>query len=216
MQANVAIPSSARPTDYFLDHFVAHKLASVTECGAPELSTHGPWLTGFVLTSTFRAKLPSDKRAYVFNFLRKAENAISHYKEARNALLEYVATPRTVISPYFRSLSNLETCTAQCFQGFRLLSTGSQGSKKPFYKENDGSDLDRLRVIHYTSKHMDERIENGEIPDEATAPIWITNNGIEAYGKKAVLTSLSFAELAALLISMSDLANKLSKLEPKS
>ncbi|MGH7210770.1 MAG: hypothetical protein ACREF1_04835, partial [Acetobacteraceae bacterium] len=62
----------------------------------------------------------------------------------------------------------------------------------PGYKENDGSDFDRLRVLYNTSKHMDERIENGEILAEASAPIWIANHGIEALGKGAALIGLSF------------------------
>jgi hypothetical protein len=198
------------PSDYFLDRFVAPKLSLLTGCGAPELSAGGPWLNGFILRA-FLVGLSSDKRAYLFNFVRKTESAVFAYKEARSALLEYVATPRNVISPYFRSLSNFETCFAQCFQGFELLMTGS---KEPLFKEDDGSELDRLRVIHNTSKHLDERIEKGEIPAESTAPIWITNQGIEALGKGAVPTSLSFAELAALLNQMSGLADKLSTLEP--
>ncbi|MEO9191406.1 MAG: hypothetical protein ABI224_15615 [Acetobacteraceae bacterium] len=206
-------PASMQPSDYFLNRFVAHKIALLTECGAPELLARGPWLSRFVLMTAFCVKLPSDKRSYVFNFLRKTEGAIFAYKEARNALLEYVTTPRTVISPYFRSLSNFETCIAYCFQGFQLL---IKGSKQALYDTNDGSDFDRLRAIHYTAKHMDERIEHGEIPKDATAPIWITNHDIEAIGKKAVPASLSFNELADLLTSMSDLADKMANREPSS
>ena len=100
-------------TPYSLDNFVGHKLSSLTKCGAPELSPRGPWLSILILNTIAHTRLPAKQRAYITNFLRKAENAIFAYQEAQSALLEYVSKRHsTVVSPYFRSLSNFETCIA--------------------------------------------------------------------------------------------------------
>ena len=110
--------SGMQPSNYMLDNFVAHKLSLLTECGACELSTNANWIGAFVLTSVFRAQLPPKKRAYVFNFLRRAEGSFSAYREARTALIEYIQTPRNVLSPYVGALLNFEVCIGQCYQGY--------------------------------------------------------------------------------------------------
>jgi hypothetical protein len=48
-------------------------------------------------------------------------------------------------------------------------------------------------------------IDGGKIPTEATAPIWITNSGLESSRAK-----LSFDELLEMLLNMQRLAEKLS------
>jgi hypothetical protein len=56
---------------------------------------------------------------------------------------------------------------------------------------------------------MDSMIDGGKLPTEATAAIWITNNGIES-----IRAVLSFEELLEMLLNMGRLAEKLSKFEP--
>ena len=63
-------------SNYLLDNFVAHKLSLLTECGARE-TANANWLNTFILTSVFKAKLDAKPRLYVFNFLRRAEGALS-------------------------------------------------------------------------------------------------------------------------------------------
>lgn len=195
-----------QPSNYLLDNFVAHKMSSLTECGAPEISTENRWLNVFILSTVFRASLEPKTRAYVFNFLRRAEGAFSAYREARHALLEYVESPRNVISPYFRALLNFEVCVSQCYQGFELLCTASGTTP---YEPNDKSEMERLQKLYVDSKHMDQMIDGRKIPTEATAAIWITNDGLESARSK-----VSFGEMVELLTSMAQLADQLSKLEP--
>jgi hypothetical protein len=123
--------------NYLLDNFVAHKLSLLTECGTRELPEDANWLNTFILTCVFRVRLPAKTRAYVFNFIRRAEGALSAYREARVALIEYVNTPRNVLSPYFRALLNFEVCISQCYQGYELLATASGEN---FFERNDGSE----------------------------------------------------------------------------
>jgi predicted RNA-binding Zn-ribbon protein involved in translation (DUF1610 family) len=196
--------SGMQPTNYLLDNFVAHKLSLLTECGVRELPTEANWLGAFILTTVFTATLPAKNRVYVFNFLRRAEGAFSAYREARSALIEYLATPRNVLSPYFRDLLNFEVCIAQCYQGYELLATGS-GEK--LFERNDRSDGERLHYLYVDSKHMDRMIDGGKLPTEATVAVWITNHGLESNR-----AALSFDELFEMLIHMGRLAEQLSTL----
>lgn len=195
-----------QPSNYLLDNFVAHKLSLLIECGARELPAETNRLNTFILTSVFKVSLPAKTRAYVFNFLRRGEGALSAYREARVALIEYINTPRNVLSPYFRALLNFEVCISQCYQGYELLATASA---EKFFERNDGSEAERLQMLYVDSKHMDHMIDGGKIPTEATAAIWITNNGLESSR-----AALSFDELLEMLLNMGRLAEQLSKLEP--
>jgi hypothetical protein len=199
-----------QPTDYFLDNFVAHKLSLLTKCGARELTTNESWIGAFVLTRAFTAPLPQKNRAYAFNFVRRAEGAFSAYRQARTALIEYLQTPRNVISPYFRALLNFEVCIAQCCQGYELLATASGERPPQWKKKNDQSEAGRLYKLFIDSKHMDEMIDGGKLPTEATAAIWITNIGLES--NRAVVT---FEELFEALRHMGELADQLSTLTPR-
>ena len=169
------------PSNYMLDNYVAHKL---TECGARELPTDGKWINTFILTSVFNVNLQAKMRAYVFNFLRRAEGALSAYHWARIALIEYLETPRNVLSPYFRALLNFKVRISQCYQGYELLARAS--GEKPFQQDNN-SEAERLYVLYVDSKHMDRMIDGGKMPTEATAAIWITNQGLES--SRATLSS---------------------------
>ncbi len=204
-RAYYASLTGMQPSNYLLDNFVAHKLSLLTECGARELPVETKWLNTFILTSVFKVSLPAKTRAYVFNFLRRAEGALSAYREARIALIEYLETPRNVLSPYFRALLNFEVCVSQCYQGYELLATAS-GEK--FFERNDGSEAERLQMLYVDSKHMDSMIDGGKLPTEATAAVWITNQGLESSR-----AALSFEELLEMLLNMGRLAERLSTLE---
>jgi len=196
-----------QPSNYMLDTFVAHRLSLLTSCGAPDLSAlNKRWLNTFILTTVLRVRAPQKTRAYVFNFLRRTEGALSSYDQGRTALLEYLSTPRNVLSPYFLALLNFEICLAQVFQGFELLARPS--GVKPF-EEGDGSIMEKVERLYVDSKHMDQMIEGGKVPNEATCAIWITNTGLES--KRA---SLQFDELGELFGSMSKIGDQLAIMSP--
>jgi hypothetical protein len=200
-----ASASGGQPSNYMLDNFAAHKLSSLTECGAPELTSNGDWLGAFILNSVFIAQLAPKPRAYAFNFLRRAEGTLSSYRAARMNLIEYLQTPRNVLSPYFRALLHFEVCISQCYQGLELLATAS-GRK--VFDDGDNSNEERLYRLYIRSKHMDRMIDSGQIPTEATAALWITNQGLEC--SKA---ALSFEELLSLLKWVAGAADRISRLD---
>lgn len=188
-------------TNYTLDNFIAYKLSELTRCEAPNLSDDSKWLNSFILNSIFQVKLPDDTRAYIFNFLRRAEGASFAYRSAILDINEYLNTPQNNISPYFKALSQIEICISQCYQGYELL---SRASGETIYTPGDGSCEERLQIVYVDSKHMDRMIHGDKLPESATSGIWITNNGIESARGK-----LSFQELHDTLMYMHTLAEKL-------
>ena len=121
-------------------------------------------------------------------------------------MIEYIETPKNVLSPYFRALLNFEICISQCYQGYELLATVS-GEK--LFEKNDHSEGERLQKLYVDSKHMDQMIDGGKLPTEATAAIWITNDGLESSRAK-----LSFKELVEMLLQMRRLSERLSTMSP--
>jgi hypothetical protein len=194
-----------QPSNYFLDNFVAHKISSLTECGAPELPMESSWLNTFILNSALTMTLSAANRPYMFNFIRRAEGAFSAYREARLSLIDYINSPPNVLSPYFRSLLNFEICASQCIEGYELIRIAT-GVK--YFQKGDQSLLEKLYDIYNDSKHMENAIKQGRIPTEATAAVWITNQGLET---TKIPSGLSFAELAEILTSMGEVAEKLSR-----
>jgi hypothetical protein len=197
-----------QPSNYLLDNFVAHKLSLLKECGAAELPERPNWLNAFILSSVFRVRLEAKTRAYVFNFLRRAEGASSAYREARAALIEYITTPPNVLSPYFRALLNFEVCISQGYQGYQGYELLAMASGEKFFEPNDGSEAERLQILYVDSKHMDQMIDGSKIPSEATAAVRITNRGLESSR-----AALSFEELLEMLLNMGRLAERLATLE---
>lgn len=193
-------------TNYSLDNFVAHKLSELTRCDATELTEESKWLNTFILRTIFHFNLSPKTRAFLFNFLRRAEGASAAYRDARGFLIEHLATPANVITPYFRALTQFEVCISQCYQGYELL---SRASGHDLYKPGDGSPEEKLQVAYVDSKHMDRMIAGDKLPPPATSGIWITNTGLES--SRGLLP---FQELHDLLIGMHALAEKLCTMEP--
>jgi len=52
---------------------------------------------------------------------------------------------------------------------------------------------------------MHERIEKGQMPEEATSAVWITNSGLEC-----IDAALSFGELEELLVRTRETAHRAS------
>ena len=203
-RAYFATMANFQPSNYLLDNFIAHKLSELTQCHAPELKDDAKWLNNFILNSVFRVQLPAKTRTYVFNFLRRAEGATSAYRATLAELREYLNTPRNVISPYFRALSHIEICIAQCYQGHELL---ARASGESIYTQGDRSAEENLQTVYVDSKHMDRMIAGDKVPEEATAGVWITNTGITS-----ARGGLTFAELHGILSNMHSLAERLSAL----
>jgi hypothetical protein len=106
----------------------------------------------------------------------------------------------------FFTLKLVSRSISQCYQALELLATGA-GSKKLF-DEGDNSKEERLYRLHIRSKHMDRMIESGQIPTEATAALWITNQGLECSR-----AALSFDEFLSILRWVADAADRISRFD---
>ena len=195
-----------QPSAYLLDNFFAHKLSSLTSCGAPELPDEGKWLNTFILKTIFHFSLADSIRAYLFNFLRRTEGARSAYREARRHLNEHLTSPPNTITPYFRSLLQFEICLSQCYQGYELLAKAA-GCK--VFEPGTNTQEERLQIAYVDSKHMDQMISGKKLPEGATSGVWITNDGIESSRGM-----LPFNELHDLLSRMGSLAETLCSMPP--
>ncbi|MER2584266.1 MAG: hypothetical protein ABTR20_16240 [Candidatus Competibacter sp.] len=186
---------------YVRDTFIAHKLSELSECSAPELKEEPNWLNAFILKSIVVFDIPAKNRAYLLNFLRRAEAANTAYREARTQLSLYLSTPQNVISPYFKALTQFEVCIAWCYQGYELIARAS-GSQ--LYRQGHGSRYEKLQIVYVDSKHMDFMISGDKLPSDSTSGLWIINSGLES--SRGCLT---FEDLHCLLCEMKDLAEKI-------
>jgi hypothetical protein len=156
--ARNAAPRSTRlPTRWIL---VCRARIAAANGARLRLSSAQPGCSRRILNDVFvfGASLPAKTRAYVFNFLRRAEGASSAYRVARIALIEYLETPRNVLSPYFRALLNFEVCISQCYQGYELLATAS--GQKFFEPWEDVRESVRVKLI-----------EQRRTPHQSASPI---------------------------------------------
>ena len=80
---------------------------------------------------------------------------------------------------------------------------------KDFFERNDGSELERLSLLHGRSKHADTAINSGQLPTDATMPVWLSNRGLCGEG-----VEISYKEMAEILKEVSKIADKLSNPEP--
>ena len=201
----------ARLSNIFLDTYIAPKLSSLTEFKARDASEKlKPWVNNFIFNSTFRFKVPEPTKTYYFNFLRRAEGAFIEYEYARKALEDYINTKRNnpernKISPYFRGLLHFETFIAQLYQAYEFLMTFS---KMKLFNRGGGTIIEKIHKLYITSTHMDRRIEEGRLLDNATAAIWITNDGLECKDVK-----VTFDEIYEALSYTANLASKISSLD---
>jgi hypothetical protein len=196
------------PTNAFLDHFVARKLSELTQCGAPMLDgIRREWLNTFVLVTAFH-NVADNWRPYVINYLRRADGALAAYDAGAAALTEYVTSPESSVSLYFRALLGFEVCIAQLCQSIQFQSSASANE---IYIEDSGSTEERLFLLYNDQKNMDRFLGKGKGVAAAASSIWITNIGLESPRAR-----LTFDELVATLRAMADFATQLAAAPPAS
>jgi hypothetical protein len=202
--------------DDMKDRLIAPHFSQLTAPKIPDISGERKYvLSAFILNAKLAVSIPNGLRQHVFNFIRKSEDAFDEYAEAGRRLKQHVAAKNQTVSPYFAALRHFEHCLGHlyeavlCVNGLRL-----PGHEKQFDKA-DGSVLDRVFVLHNHVKHMDTKFRQGkyhdeqsftlfatggpnsrvladsDIPDVASVPIWLTNNGLECRA-----AALTYRELA--------------------
>jgi hypothetical protein len=218
------------------DKLIAPKISKLAAPAAPAISAERkPLLNAFISNFKLSLSLSNKNRQFLFNVIRKAEDAFDEYCRAVDSLGEYVAARGLKLSPYFSAMRHFEHCVAHVYQAVccwnALVETW--GGEKQF-DSGDGSIMERIHIIHTEIKHMDERFEKAnrseansfalfaarndgtgsmgdkDAADVTNVPMWLTDDGLEC--AKARVT---YAELAEEIRQWYREAEKLANITPE-
>ncbi len=188
-----------------LDDLTAPKLSLLNSCGAPDVPELPNYHGSLMLNQTFGpGKYAEPAKVLLLNFVRRLRWATEEYRSGRANLKEYIsALPQHELGYFNRALAHFEDCVLNanvaiaCLNGLGTCLRSADPSVPSVFNVGDGSDYDRLRLLSNRIKHFDEDIidaARSESVNMPVAPIWITNDGLEARS-----ASLRFAELADIL-----------------
>lgn len=211
----------ARFSSYFRDRFMAPGISEFNAVEIPDMSGYDPeskhWLANHVLNSGLRGAFDPPANAYAYNYLRRAEAAFSEQEEARQATLGFLASERQSLSRYAHALLHWEFFLSQSWQAFLLLGEFAKfltGESGRFFAPGDGSVEQRLNDLYNSMKHVESRIEAGQILEGATIPVWLTNEGIRStdalltYGETGGILR-DIAKWANIVVDPIDMPNRL-------
>ena len=188
------------------DAHIAPGVSSFTEAEIPDMSNcskeSGHWVANFFLNSALNGSFAPPMNAYAYNFLRRAQNAFSEHNNARDNTLAFLSAGAQSPQRYASALFHWENFLGQAWHAYALLMTAWKGTA---FRKNDGSLLQRLNALYNQMKHVESRIENGQMIAGATVPVWLENQGL-----RSVDALLSFAETAEVLTELATYADALS------
>lgn len=139
--------------------------------------------------------------AYAYNYLRRAQHAFAEHQIARSCTLDFLASNGQSVQRYVDALYHWECFLGQAWHAFVLLVKAWEGRA---FEKNDGSVEQRLNALYNQMKHVESRIENGQMASDATVPVWLENQGL-----RSVDEHLSFAETADILRELAKYADAL-------
>lgn len=180
-------------SNYAKDKYVAPEMSKFTAASIRDMSATSAeqeqWLMNFVLNTLLRVNIEERVRQTLFNFLRRTESAFREYSLARDRTLAYLSNADAV-SDYIAAIAHWEVFLSHSYQAYCLLARKQQ----VLFKNGDGSVLERLNLLYNRSKHADGAIEAGQLPEDATMGIWLTNDGL-----RSTDSWLTFDEMAEAL-----------------
>jgi hypothetical protein len=198
-------------SDEIIDTLIAPEASLFCSADIPDMSTFAPqcshWVANYFQNSAFRGKWPAPLNAYAYNYLRRAEAAFCEYTNARAATLNFLER-RNSPSLYALTLLHWEIFLGQSWHAYQLLVHAVNPGMKVFGR-NTGSVEERLNKLYNQMKHVESRIEKGQMPAGATVPVWLTNEGL-----KSIDAHLSYRESAEVLKDLAKWADALD--DPRS
>jgi len=188
-----------------LDENIAPGVSTFTVAEIPDMSAHAPeskfWIANYFLNCTYNARFSPPMHSYAFNFLRRCVCAFKEHEHARARTLEFLAGGGQSPSHYIMALFHWETFLGQCWHAYALLIAAWGGQA---FQKNDGSLEQRLNSLYNQMKHVESRIDNGQLIPGATVPVWLENDGL-----RSIDTRLSFSETADVLKDLAKYADAL-------
>ncbi|MEM5316537.1 hypothetical protein [Paraburkholderia sp. JHI869] len=168
-------------TWYALEQGLAPGIGKFEKAEIPDVSQLAgqaeQWIASFFLNSTLRGKFSQPLHTYVFNFLRRSRQAFVEHTHARRLTLEFLEGHRQSASKYVDALYHWEAFVGQSWHAYQLLAKPA-GMK--MFEKGDGSPAERLNAIYNAMKHVESRIENDQLPNGATVPVWLENEGLRS------------------------------------
>ena len=188
-----------------LERHIAPGASTFTKADIPDmssLSTQSPyWVANFFLNSAFTATFAMPMNAYAYNFLRRAQYAFSEHHLARESTLAFLANGGQSATRYADALFHWECFLGQSWHAIALLVTAWEGKA---FEKNDGSTEQRLNALYNQMKHVESRIENGQMIPCATVPVWLENEGL-----RSVDANLTYVETSEILKELAKYADVL-------
>lgn len=197
---------SSQFSAYVRDKHIAPGVSQFTSADITDMSTHfkeSPhWIANFFLNSVFSATYKPPMHAYTYNFLRRAQYAFSEHNSARESTLSFITSGGQSVKRYADALFHWECFLGQSWHAYALLVAAFQGRA---LEKGDGSVEQRLNALYNQMKHVESRIENGQMLTGATVPVWLDNAGL-----RSIDTTLTFRETAEVLKDLGKYADALA------
>jgi hypothetical protein len=204
---------------YALDHFIAPKLSLLNACNAPDVPAMPNYYEILVLNQMLQPMTYTEPlKVLLLNFVRRLGSATTEYRSGRDNLLLYLSKlpQHRDLEDYHRALAHFEDCVlnghiaAVCLAGVGTYLRSINPAMPDVLKR--GADYDRLRCLSNRIKHFGEDVEKA-VRRSATmpvAPMWITNDGLEAQRRGARsadgIVALRFNELSDILTMQAKVA----------
>lgn len=193
-------------SEQIIDAHIAPGASAFNKAEIPDMSTwakeSGHWVANYFLNSVLSTDFVPPMNAYAYNFLRRAQYAYSEHALARASTLMFLEARGQSPRAYADALFHWECFLGQAWHAYALLAAAWMGK---VFEKNDGSVEQRLNVLYNQMKHVESRIENGQILPGANVPVWLENDGLRSIDAK-----LSFGETAEILKGLAKYADALS------
>ena len=189
-----------------LDAHVAPGFSSFTSAEIPPLSDAFPqaphWLANHFLNAVLRGTFTDGQRQACVAFLRRVQECITCYSEARTATQAHFTrgSAQPGLKTYYAAVAQWEATLLQLSIALDTMRFFGGGTK--LFAKNDGTPLQRLYTIANHVKHVGSCISSGQCTPADTLPLWLSSSGLCSFDTEA-----TWAELASVIDELTELAD---------
>lgn len=188
------------------DQYFAPGISDLSSCNAPDLSAvRRPCVLQFVINANFKRVVPDRDRALLYNFVRRANNALSDYSHGLENLSHFIDSRKSDFRTYLAAVHNFESVVAELVACHLLLFRVRQ---KKFFSKNDGSALARMYLMNNEIKHAESSFDDPLSEPSSTLPLWITNDGLRSHNSR-----IAWGELGVVVVDVATAANNIARLD---
>lgn len=184
------------------------ELCALTVCGAKELPELPNYVFAAIWNQIAGGAHPDLSVLHLdLAFLRQSNAATEAYNTGRSHLLRYVEGVEIGehrLGAYLSALSHFEHCLGSVWKAAELFNRMEHKvfnrifARLTVFVKGDKSDLERINKLNDVAKHF-----TSEQAARASAPIWISNDGL-----KSATDALSFDELHENVMALSEVCRQ--------